>query len=208
MDSERIFSFLEKVEGRLQTRGYIPCYCRGGHTANYRGYGDPDDYTAMGASGVTIGIGVDLGQQSRAQLCKWSVPPRLVDRLTPYLGKQRGYAIEALHAAPLFLPEADAKALTIAEQTGYLRDTVIPWWDSKGGVRFEDMPVEAQTALFSFVYQCGPKGAERRGPNTLKALLKGDYCKAALCLMDRTGWNGEYVNRRFQEGMLMERFCK
>ena len=66
---------------------------------------------------------------------------------------------------------------------------------------------QAQCVLFSLTYQCGTKGAERRGPVTISAMRRGDWRKASAALRDRNGWKGEYVGRRYQEGTLLMEVC-
>ena len=63
IEYDRIFSWLENVEGAMTCRGYIPCFKASGGTANYYGTQSVTDYRAMGVSGVTIGVGVVLGPQ-------------------------------------------------------------------------------------------------------------------------------------------------
>lgn len=212
IDEQYIFSWLQTpgIEGSLECRGYVPCRNRNKNKKgrNYRGDGDYSDLVPVGASGVTIGVGVDLGQTSADFLRKAGVPEAVIFQLTPYFGLSKQLALEALQRRPLTLTREDAQELTDCLHRRYLHTLVIPWWNKKGGLKFEELPTQAQTALFSLAYQCGCAGADRRGPNTIKAALKGDWCRAAACLMDRNGWNGEYVNRRYMEGLLMKELCQ
>ena len=204
IEYDRIFSWLENVEGAMICRGYIPCFKVSGGTANYYGTQSVTDYRAMGVSGVTIGVGVDLGQQKERNLRKWGVPEAVLDKIRPYIGLQSGAALRALRNNPLTLPSDETQALTRAEHYGYLSSVVIPWWNKGEREKdFDNLPWQAQVVIFSLLYQCGVKGAERRGPNTIKYLRAGIYARAAACLMDKTGWNGEYVNRRYIEGKLL-----
>ena len=204
----RIFKWLEKVEGKMTCRGYIPCYRNSGGTANYYGTQPVTEYRAMGVSGVTIGVGVDLGQQTISQLRRWGVSDATLAKLQPYIGKKQGEALRALRNAPLSLTPDEATELTAAEHRGYMDSVVIPWW-SRGEhtMRFADLPWQAQCVLFSLTYQCGTKGAEKRGPVTISAMRRGDWKKASAALRDCNGWGGEYVSRRFQEGTLLMEVC-
>jgi len=205
IEAERIFSWLPNVEGACSRRGYVPCYRNGGGTANYRGKstGDPAGFRAMGASGVTIGVGVDLGQQTAEELERWGCPPSVLETVRPYIGKKKSAALVALYRQPLALSMADAKALTEAEQKGYLSDIVLPWWRNFAPNRpFGSMPWQAQAAVFSLVYQCGIKGALSRGPFTLGKIAAGEYQRAARALQDRSGWP-DYQDRRAQEGRML-----
>lgn len=214
IEYDKIFGWIPLVEGRLQTRGYIPCHLlddngrRTGKTCNYRG----TDYKIsrldpMGVSGVTIGVGVDLGQQSVAKLVHWGVGDDLMAKLRPYIGRKDKAACEALQKAPLALSEDEARALTHAEQKGYMDEEVVPVWDYQYGKRgkFAALPWQAQCVIFSLVYQLGWGGLRKRGPYTLKALEAHDWPRAIANLQSGAkGWNGEYHERRYQEGTLLK----
>ena len=208
IEYEKIFKWLENVEGKMTRRGYIPSYRNSGGTANYNGTQPVTEYRAMGVSGVTIGVGVDLGQQTVSQLRRWGVSAPTLDKVRPYIGKRQGEALRALRNASLMLTQEEAEELTQAEHRGYMGDVVVPWWNHKEHVmQYEDLPWQAQCVLFSIVYQCGVKGAERRGPVTISAMRKGDWATASAALMDRDGWGGEYVSRRYREGRLLQELC-
>lgn len=202
---EKVFRWLETVEGALTCRGYIPCRRLSGGTANYTGREPVTDYEAMGASGVTVGVGVDLGQQTVSQLRRWGVSDGTLDAILIYIGLQRGAALRALRNRPLTLTVEQARELTDAEHRGYMDDVVVPWWDRRAPSRpFASLPWQAQAVVFSLAYQCGTKGAERRGPVTLTAMRRGEWRKASAALLDRDGWGGEYLGRRAAEGRLLQ----
>jgi hypothetical protein len=218
IDEGKIFTWLEKVEGKPTCRGYIPSYLLDGNgnrtsiTFNYRGdNGVPARVQPMGASGCTIGVGVDLGWQSESQLRNWGVSEALLRKLRPYLGRKKKDAVIALHQAPLTLTEAEMHELTRAEHHGYLHDEVERVWDyqyAKNG-KFADLPWQAQTVIFSCIYQCGWAGFRRRGPATLRALEAHDWPRAVRNLQSGAkGWNGEYHQRRYTEGALLAELCE
>ena len=214
IEYEQIFGWMPLVEGARTCRGYIPCYAvengrvNKNKRRNYYGTnGTPDMWDPMGVSGVTVGVGVDLGQQSEAKLRKWGVSEVLLDKLRPYIGKADKAAAIALHKASLNLTDAEAMELTYAEQKGYMDEEVVPVWNYKYGSRgrYEDLPWQAQCVIFSLVYQLGWGGLRRRGPCTLKALEAHDWPRAIANLQSGAkGWNGEYHERRFQEGTLLK----
>lgn len=218
IEEDKIFAWLTKVEGKLTCRGYIPSYLldasgkRTGKTINYRGdNGAPARIQAMGASGVTIGVGVDLGQNSEAKFRSWGVSEALLAKLRPYLGRKRRDAVIALHVAPLTLTEAETHDLTRAEHHGYMQDEVERIWDYQYGSKgkYADLPWQAQTVIFSLVYQLGWAGFRRRGPATLRALEAHDWPRAVRNLKSGAkGWDGEYWQRRAIEGDLLAELCK
>ena len=164
---EKVFRWLETVEGPLTCTGYIPCRRLSGGTENYTGRTPVTDYEAMGSSGVTVGVGVDLGQQTVSQLRRWGVSDGTIDATLIYIGLQRGAALRVLRNRPLTLTVEQARELTDAEHRGYMDDVVVPWWDrGRHTLTYADLPWQAQAVVFSLVYQCGVRGAERRAPVT------------------------------------------
>lgn len=214
IEEEKIFNWLTKVEGDMVCRGYIPCWIVGTgrkKSKNYRGdNGVPSSVEAIGASGVTIGVGVDLGWQSESQLRHWGVSDALLEKLRPYLGKKKNAAIVALHLAPLSLTLEETKELTRAEHHGYMVDEVERIWDYSYGRKgkFADLPWQAQCVIFSCIYQCGWAGFRKRGKFTLAALEAHDWSRAVRNLRSGPkGWNGEYWQRRDLEGQLLAEIC-
>ncbi len=212
IEYDKIFAWLPKVEGKLTCKGYVPCNVRNSDsTANYRGAGDPARYVAMGVSGVTIGVGVDLGQQTAGELLRWGVSQELLRKLEPYIGLKCSAALKALHKAPLELSEQEARALTSAEHRGYMDDVVQPVWDRSYGSRghYENLPWQAQCVIFSCIYQCGWNGFRKRGQHTLAALEAHDWPRAVRNLKSGAkGWDGQYWQRRYEEGHLLEELCR
>ena len=207
---DKIFSWLTKVEGRLTNKGYIPCYVKANRNRkiNYYGAetGNPSLYDPMGVSGVTIGVGVDLGQQSENDLKRWGVSAELLDKVRFYIGKADMNGAKALYERPLRLTEDEARALTNAEHHGYMVDVVQPQWNYRYGKkgRYEDLPWQAQCVIYSCVYQHGWAGFRRRGEHTLDALEDHDWARAVRNLRSGVrGWGEDYWRRRAQEGDLL-----
>lgn len=195
-----ISSFLSKVEGSRQTRGYVPCHKKSGGTANYRGQGDPAGYTAMGASGVTIATGCDLGQTSVELLGSYNLAPSIIDDFSPYIGLKKSAALAALHAAPLTISEQAAEATDMAVHLGYLRRFVIPTYENDSGRIFAMLPKQAQAVIMSLIFQKGAGGVRREWPKTWKHLCSQDWEAAAHELL--TGFT-QYRERRRTEGRLL-----
>ena len=84
-------------EGSIKTEGYIPQYKSG---------------KVIGASGVTIGRGVDLGQHTVASLKKANFSEDIIEKFKPYLGLKREQAKTALKKNPLSISQEDAKYIS------------------------------------------------------------------------------------------------
>lgn len=200
MDLTYISNFLSRVEGSRQTVGYIPCHLVGGGTANYKGGPNPERYRAMGASGVTIATGCDLGQTDAATLMYYGLAPALVQLFTAYYGKKREAAIAALYARPLRIDEAQAQAVDEAVHGGYLRRWVIPAYEKAAGKSFDALPRQAQAVIMSLCFQKGCGGVARDWPVVWGHLVAGRWPEAAQEL--RTGFK-QYAGRRRTEGNLL-----
>lgn len=198
-DLEYISQFLNRpsVEGQRQTRGYIPA-----RPGNFYGNAnqDPERYTAIGASGVTIATGCDLGQTDAPTLRGYGISSGTVNQLIPYIGKKRGQAIAKLAQLPLVVSPAAAAELDRCVHQGYLDRYVRPAYEKAAGVIFDDLPVQAQAVIFSCCYQKGCGGVRRDWPRLWGYLTRQDWLGAAHEL--RHGFR-EYAGRRRIEGDLL-----
>lgn len=195
-----IEAFLSQVEGPCQTRGYIPCHLRKGGTVNYRGQLAPATVKAMGASGVTIATGCDLGQTDSATLKGYGVVPASIVAFAPYLGKKKDAAIAALHAAPLSISQEAARALDLCVHQGYLKRYVRPAYERASGLKFNDQPKEAQAVIMSVCFQKGCSGVAKDWPRLWSHLCKAQWLQAAQELLH--GFS-QYKQRRQMEGRLL-----
>lgn len=218
-DIKYISDFLTKVEGPRQRRGYIPSYVKSsGKIRNYIGReGTPDDgvqfpatgspllYKAMGASGVTIGTGCDLGQTDIPTLRGYGVKDEtLLAALAPYIGKKRDGALLKLFNDSLLISMEQARVLDNAVHGGYLDRYVRPAYDRDSKVKFDDLPRQAQAVVFSCCFHKGCTGVRRDWPKTWKYFTTQDWCKASYEL--KHGFTS-YVGRRTLEGKLLEELC-
>lgn len=201
-DIKYISEFLTRVEGPRQTRGYIPCFVRTGGTANYKGDADPGIYTVMGASGVTIATGCDLGQTTLDTLREYGIHKQaLLQTLVPYIGLKKSAAINALYKKPLMISMEDAEIIDHAVHGGYLDKYVRPAYDRDSSVKFDDLPKQAQAVVMSLCFQKGCGGVRRDWPKTWKYLTTQNWAAASHEL--QYGFT-QYKNRRRIEGQLLE----
>ncbi len=187
IDYAFIRSVLEEHEGRAATRGYVPQDRSG---------------KVFGVSGVTIGTGLDLGQQSAAGLKAMGVPPGLIELFTPYLGLKKEAAKAKLAKQPLQITSVEAASLDKAVQTHYIAQVEARYNRDLPARPFLQIPHEAQAVLVSLLYQRG-LNSPKKYPNTWQALLAGDWPAAAARLGNAALWDG-YQQRRAAEGKLIE----
>lgn len=189
-----ITAFLTKWE-RRKLQGYVPCRPGG----NYIGSGSYVGCEPIMSSGVTIGTGVDLGQQTEAYLTSIGIPAELVDKLRPYLRKRRHDALEALYQKPLYITDAECDALDTAVHADYT-ERVAKLYDSRSVIPFSKIPRNAQAAIVSLFYH---KGDPKSYPKTWEALITQDWKTASAKLRNGSLWKGPFDARRADEGLLL-----
>lgn len=205
-DIVRISNFLTRVEGPRQTVGYIPCFLKGGGSANYKGGPNPERYTAMGASGVTIATGCDLGQTDIPTLKSYGLTDSfLLDILNPYIGLKKKQAIDKLHQSPLAISTENAERLDHAVHGGYLNRYVRPAYERKSGKSFNDLPWQAQAVIMSVCFQKGCGGVARDWPKLWSHLCAQEWKAAAHEL--NNGFR-QYLGRRRTEAALLLELCR
>lgn len=189
-----ISAFLTRWETR-QTVAYIPCQRR-----NYTGAQEFDFAVfgpVIGVSGVTVGTGLDLGQQSDADLRRMGLPSPLIARFRPYLGKKKMDAVYALYANPMTISNAECDALDGAVHADYIARAAA-LYDAKADQSFAECPPEAQAVIVSLFYQLGSPLTNY--PKTWRLLRQGDWDGAAQELQYHFK---RYANRRADEGRLL-----
>ena len=85
-----------KWEG-FETTGYVPSV-----------YNKDTKARTFGKSGVTAGVGVDLGQMSKSDIKALGLDEKLTNRLLPYAGLKGKAAFDFLQKNPLVLSEDEA----------------------------------------------------------------------------------------------------
>ena len=186
IDHNYIRAILERFEGKGIARGYVPS----------------KNGVPLGVSGVTIGTGVDLGQQTGAGLMDMGVDYAIVKKLLPYIGLKKLAAVDALKRQPLTLTAAEVKTLDDAVIGRYVRNIEARYNKDKPTYHFADIPPEAQAVVVSLLYHRG-LASPKSYPNTWALLIKGDWLGAAAKLCNSALWK-EYKTRRVAEGNLLK----
>lgn len=178
------WDFIDEREGVLTT-GYVP------NGTNRR----PD-----ANSGVTIATGFDLGGRSVADLQRLGLDDDLVTTLTPYLGLRGQAARDYLNATPLRITSQQQRAIdTPTFITSYDRLSGDYNAAQTTGTRFQDLPRNAQTAIFSVAHQYGTNLAART-PNFWNQVTTGRWQDAYDNLQN---FGDAHPTRRRTEGGLM-----
>jgi hypothetical protein len=216
VDLKFIQDFLRKVEGKAALLGYIPAIRnKDGKGKNYIGaspttdetvaypaYGHFTAFTAMGASGVTIATGIDLGQTNFTTFtATYHVSQYLAERFNPYYGRKRDDALKALFTKQIDITKGEADEIDTGVHTAYLWNVASAYNSCNAADAFVNLPPQAQAAIFSLLYQNGCTGGQKKNPAAWAALVAGDWAKASNLFI-----NGEwpaYKDRHKQEGQLL-----
>lgn len=121
------------------------------------GYVPARNGVALGRSGVTIGMGVDLGQMDRESLDAVDVSPSVKERLRPYLALKGATAQAKLKSEPLRLSQDDVDRLNAAVQKAQIGELRRRYDEAVGadGTKFDALPEQAQTVIASVKFQNG-----------------------------------------------------
>ena len=158
----------------------------------------------MGASGVTIATGCDLGQTDTDTLHTYGLPSSIINQLRPYIGLRKSDALRKLADMPLVIAHDTAALLDECVHAGYLQKYVEPAYNRASSVKFADLPKQAQAVVFSVCFQKGCGGVRRDWPKVWQYLTTQNWPAAAAELQ-----NGfyQYVCRRRAEGALLRELC-
>jgi Bacterial toxin homologue of phage lysozyme, C-term len=130
------FKIITENEGGVQTSGYVP----------------PSGGAGVDHSGMTIGAGIDIGNQSVSGLQNlvrnYGLSADLVQKLAPYVGISGQPALTFLQANPIILSAAEVTNLDEAFWA-YKGATLAAQFDSAQhiGLTFSMLPSNTQTAL-------------------------------------------------------------
>lgn len=110
-------------------------------------------------SGATIASGFDIGARNKQDLINLGLGDDLVERFTPYCGKQLYVADKFLKANPLTITKEEAIFINNKVKEKFSKDIEKIYNNSKGskesGVKFFCLPEEAQTVIASVYFQHG-----------------------------------------------------
>ena len=152
--------------------------------------------TGNSASGVTIGTGVDLGQQDATayekRLLDAGVPEALVIKLTPYMGLKRSEACRYLRAHPLVVTKDEADQID-KEMKSYHAKLAKAKYNSvakkiANEPTFDQLSTEEQTVLMSRQYQDG--GLSSKASKDLMTAMASRNSSDAVDVLSTSNYTG------------------
>lgn len=188
---DAIIAFMMPWEG-TDRRGNVP----------WRRNPATGDKEPIMSSGVTIGMGCDLGQQTEKSLVEMGLPKDLVAKFRPYLGLTRYAAMDYLEAHPLSITKDEERTLNRAVVGLYITYAQREYDLSKPAHKFWELSTGRQIALTSLRFHMGVGKAAY--PKTFRYLSEGKWSQAALELMTAScwpkSWPKNFIARRYAEG--------
>lgn len=163
------FDQLATWEGGQATEAYVPWFpadlkvTDGAVEVVTKRFKGTDVLDGASGSGVTIGTGVDLGQQESTSYIKRlraaGISEELITRLTPYMGLKRSEACRYLRANPLQVTKEEADQID-KEMKGYHAKEAKKQYnnvakDIGNAPTFDQLSSEEQTVLMSRNYHNG-----------------------------------------------------
>ena len=175
------YDFISELEGGQKLNGYVPA---------------PD----TSQSGVTIATGFDLGARNEQDLRNLGITGDLLTKLSPYLGKKKQEAVQALADKPLTITKAEADQIDQAVKSQAIT-TLEAQYNAAiadGKRPFAELPPKAQTVIASVAFQYGDLPS--RTPTFWKHVVAQDWKKAIEELRD---FGDDYRTRRNKEADLL-----
>ena len=167
-----------------------------------------EDGKPLDNSGVTIGKGVDLGQQTPEKLAQMGVDPATIELLRPFFGLKGRDAVAALRAAQ----DAGMTVRLTDPQLANLDNSVLNGYagnfrkefERKVGFSFDELNENQQMALTSLAFQFGITGilgTDDKPTNLTKQLKAKDMEAAAGNIAT---WNNKYQTRNNATALLFQ----
>ncbi|ECG8159107.1 hypothetical protein FNA12_24735 [Salmonella enterica] len=154
------------------------------------------------SSGVTIGMGVDLGWQTKAGMAK-ILPPALYNKIEPYIGLTQDKARNKLKETPLNLTPSEIQALTDAMINDRINSMIKLYNADTKGVPFDRIPYNTRTAIIDLFYQytAGASASNHGAPNAWGFILNNDWNGLHTELLN---FGDSHTGRRKREAGLVQ----
>tara|TARA_R110000765_G_scaffold417891_1_gene520926 strand:+ start:26 stop:712 length:687 start_codon:yes stop_codon:yes gene_type:complete len=136
-----------------------------------------DEGNVIGKSGVTIGVGFDLGQHNEHDLKKMGFSEGMRNKLKPYLRLKGQAAIDANSGTNKLVLGQEDYLQVIMRPTKYYTDILASKYDESTGVAgdFESLDPAIQGTLFSVSYQYGMDNPAKTTPKFWKHATSKDW---------------------------------
>ncbi|WP_407321509.1 pesticin C-terminus-like muramidase [Dickeya ananatis] len=175
-------SFLRESEG-MRTDGYVPLN---------------KDGTPVENSGVTIGMGIDLGQREAKDLIRDGVPSSIVEKLKPYMKLKKTSALQKIREMPLRLTSNEINILSNIYIQKSLQSLETEFDNESKGVKFSQLPVNTRTMILDLAHQYG--NLKLKTPKTWGFIINQQWDEL---VRELNNFHDKYPTRRGREAALI-----
>jgi hypothetical protein len=177
---DAVLQFLIQEEG-FKPRTYIP----------------KKDGKAIGNSGLTFGVGIDIGQMNTKEFLNMGLPAEFQESLLPYVGKKGAEALavekELGHYTLPTDVAMDISRQKISKSTGIMKNKY---------KNYDELPYQQQAVGLSLLHNFGDSSLDF---GTMKSVMGGDLESGIARLRNADEWkNPELFARRNREADLLQ----
>ncbi|WP_196229097.1 pesticin C-terminus-like muramidase [Dickeya zeae] len=176
-------SFLRESEG-MRTDGYVPLN---------------KDGTPVENSGVTIGMGIDLGQREAKDLIRDGVPSSIVEKLKPYMKLKKTSALQKIREMPLRLTSNEINILSNIYIQKSLKSLETEFDNESKGVKFSQLPANTRTMILDLAHQYG--NLKLKTPKTWGFIINQQWDEL---VRELNNFHDKYPTRREREAKLIK----
>mgnify|MGYP001015458511 FL=1 len=177
---DAVLQFLIQEEG-FKPRTYIP----------------KKDGKAIGNSGLTFGVGIDIGQMNTKEFLNMGLPTEFQESLLPYVGKKGAEALAVEKELGHYTLPTDV-AMDISRQK-ISKSTDIMKNKYKN---YDELPYQQQAVGLSLLHNFGDSSLDFK---TMKSVMGGDRESGMARLRNADEWkNPELFARRNREADLLQ----
>jgi len=177
---DAVLQFLIQEEG-FKPRTYIP----------------KKDGKAIGNSGLTFGVGIDIGQMNAKEFLSMGLPTEFQESLLPYVGKKGAEALAVEKELGHYTLPTDV-AMDISRQK-ISKSTDIMKNKYKN---YDELPYQQQAVGLSLLHNFGDSSLDFK---TMKSVMGGDLESGMARLRNADEWkNPELFARRNREADLLQ----
>ena len=153
-------------------------------------------------SGVTVGIGVDLGSKD-SKYFETFEDKDLIEKLKPYFGLKGKNAIAKLNAIPLKISSKEAAKLNKFVQKQMFK-TLKTKWNKESKIKFNTLSTEQATTLASVSFQYGD--LKTKTPEFYKLALAGNWKGVYEELLDFKDKEKSINDRHIELAALLKKY--
>jgi hypothetical protein len=177
------WSFISRMEGGSQTKGYIPL----------------KKGKVMGKSGLTIGTGWDVGQMTAKELKNADIPESVKIAVEPFVGLRGQAALDKLNK--LGAPRISIEDASIVDKYTHSKalSEISKNYETSSGKSFDNLTSAQQTVIASVGFQYG-SNLKKATPGFWKQVTSGDWESAHKNLQN---FGDIYDYRRGQEARIL-----